>query len=90
MSATTIMLIAFGALIMTHWANAQPTLNVKTLIEIVFAILFIAFLESNANTEPIAKGLAWLFLAAVLLSNNSILTKLAKVTGTGTAAPKAA
>lgn len=88
MSATTVMLIAFGALIATHWANGEPTLSLKALIEMVFAILFIAFLDSMENTEPIAKGFAWLFLAAVLLRNDSILTALAKRTGTGTAAPK--
>jgi len=87
-SATTVMLIAWGALIATHWANNKPTLNVKQVIEMVFAILLIAFLDSMENTEPIAKGFAWLFLAAVLLRNDSILTALAKRTGTGTAAPK--
>lgn len=90
MSATTVMLIAWGALIATHWANSEPTLNVRQVIEMVVAILLIAFLDSNPDTEPIAKGLAWLFLAAVLLSNKSVLTALAKRTGTGTTAPKAA
>jgi hypothetical protein len=88
MSATTVMLIAWGALILTHWANSKPTLDVKQVIEMVFAILLIAFLDSSDKTEAIAKGFAWLFLAAVLLRNDSILTALAKRTGTGTAAPK--
>ena len=85
MSATTVMLIAFALLIVTHWANSKPTLNVKTVIEMTFAVLFVAFLDSSAATQPIAKGFAWLFLAAVLLRNDSILTGLAKTTGTGTA-----
>lgn len=89
MSATTIMLIAFGALILGHWANSEPTLSVKTLVEMLFAILLIAFLEGIPSLAGIASGLAWLFLAAVLLSNKSILTGLAKTTGTGTAPPKA-
>jgi hypothetical protein len=83
-SATTVMLIAFGALILGHWANNEPTLSVKVVIEMAFAILFIAFLESIPSTQPIAIGLAWIFLAATLLSSKSILTGLAKVTGTGT------
>lgn len=84
MSATTVMLVAFGALILGHWANNEPTLSVKVVIEMTFAILFIAFLEGIPSTQPIATGFAWLFLAATLLSNKSILTGLAKVTGTGT------
>lgn len=88
MSATTIMIVAFGALILGHWANNEPTVNSKIIIEITFAILFIAFLDSNTNTQPIAQGLAWLFLAATLLGNKSILTGLAKRTGTGTGKAK--
>lgn len=84
MSATTVMLIAFGAVILGHWANNEPTLSVKVVIEMAFAILFIAFLEGIPDTQPAARGLAWIFLAATLLSNKSILQGLAKVTGTGT------
>ena len=80
MSATTIMLIAFGALILTHWAHNQPTVNVRLIIEMTFAILVIALLDQG-KTEPVAKGFAWLFLAAVLLRKDSILTALAKLTG---------
>lgn len=90
MSATTVMLVAWGALILGHWAHKEPTLTVKQVIEMVFAILLIAFLDSSPTTEPAAKGFAWLFLAVVLLGDNSILTGLAKTTGTGTTAPKEA
>jgi hypothetical protein len=83
------MLVAFGALILAHWANNEPTLSVKVVIEMVVAILFIAFLEGIPETQPIAQGLAWIFLAATLLSSKSILTGLSKVTGTGTGAPSA-
>jgi hypothetical protein len=72
-SATTIMLVAFGALILAHWANNEPTLSVKTVIEMAFAILFIAFLEGIPDAAGIAQGLAWIFLAATLLSNGSVL-----------------
>jgi hypothetical protein len=86
-SAVTIMLAAWGLLILTHWANSEPTINERQIIEMVFAVLLIAFLEGIPQTAPIAQGLAWLFLAAVLLSNKSVLTALAKRTGTGTSAP---
>ena len=88
MSATTVMLVAFGALILGHWANNEKTVNAKMIIEITFAILFIAFLDSSEKTRPIAQGLAWLFLAATLLGSKSIITGLAKVTGTGTGKAK--
>jgi hypothetical protein len=84
MTGTSVMLIAFALLILTHWANNEATLSVKVVIEMAVAILFIAFLDGNQNTEPIAKGFAWLFLAVVLLSNKSVLTSLAKDSGTGT------
>lgn len=77
MTATTIMLIAFGALILEHWANSEPTVSIKTLLEMVFAIIVIAMLDQG-EAEPIAKGFAWLFLVAVLLSNHSILGVLQK------------
>lgn len=84
MSATTVMIVAFGALIASHWANSEPTISEKLIIEMTVAIIFIAFLDGNPETEPVAKGFAWLFLAAVLLSKKSILTALAKRSGTGT------
>jgi hypothetical protein len=84
MSAVTVFLLAWGALIVGHWTNNEPTVSVKEVIEMAFALLVIALLEGSAQTEPIAKGFAWLFLAAVLLRSDSVLTGLAKATGTGT------
>jgi hypothetical protein len=83
-SATTIMLTAFALLILGHWANNEPAVTAKTVVELAFALFFIAFLENIPATQGIAQGFAWLFLAAVLLSGKSILTGLAKTTGTGT------
>jgi hypothetical protein len=85
MRATTVMLLAIGALILAHWANGEPTVNAKMVVELTFALIVIAALDQG-ETEPVAKGFAWLFLVAVLLSNKSILTALGK---TGTT-PKAA
>jgi hypothetical protein len=81
-SATTVMLVAWSALILAHWAGNKPTVNVRQVIEMVMAILLVAFLESSERTEPIAQGLAWLFLAATLLSNGSVLGVLAKRSST--------
>lgn len=79
--------LAWGALLLGHWANNQPTTNARQILEMAFALLVIALMDQG-ETEPIAKGLAWLFLAAVLLRSDSILTALAKRTGTGTAPAK--
>jgi hypothetical protein len=80
-----VMLITWGLLIVTHWANGEPTTSVTQVVEMTFAVLFIAFLDSQPSTAPVAKGFAWLFLAAVLLRNDSILTALARRFSTTTA-----
>ena len=87
MSATVVFAIAWGALILGHWANNEPATSTKQVLEMAFALIIIALLDQG-ETEPVAKGFAWLFLAAVLLSSKSILTGLAKVTGMGTAPAK--
>lgn len=87
MNAVTVFAVAWGALLLGHWANNKPTTNTKQIIEMTFALLVIALLDQG-ETADIAKGFAWLFLAAVLLRPDSILTALAKRTGTGTANAK--
>ena len=83
MRATTVMLLAIGVLVLTHWANNEPTVNPKMVIELAFALIVIAMLDQG-RTEPIATGFAWLFFAAVLLSSKSLLTALGKAGGTST------
>ena len=83
MRATTVMLLAIVLLILTHWANNEPTVNTKMTVELVFALIVIAALDQG-RTEPIATGFAWLFLAGVALSSKSILTALSKAGGTTT------
>ncbi len=78
MSAGMVMLLAWGLLILGHWANNTQTLSIKQIIEMVVAILIIVLLDQSEATSPIARGLAWLFLVAVLLGNKSILTSLSK------------
>ncbi len=78
------MIIAVFTAVIGRWAHNQPTGSVKTVVEAAFAVFVIALLDQG-QTEPIAKGFAWIFLAAVLLSNNSPLTGIAKViNGKGT------
>lgn len=74
------MMVAILAAVVGRWSHNQPTASVKVVVEAVFAILVIAMLDQG-KTEPLAKGFAWIFLAAVLLSNNSPLTGIAKTIG---------
>jgi hypothetical protein len=79
-SATQLMIVAMVAALIGRWANNEKAVpSAQGLIEILFALIVIAALD-HGQTEPVAKGFAWLFLAAVLLSNNSPLTGLAKAT----------
>jgi hypothetical protein len=78
MSASTVMIVAIMAAAVGRWAHNQSTGSVKTVVEGAFAVVVIALLDQG-KTEPVAKGFAWIFFAAVLLSNNSPLTGIAKV-----------
>ena len=62
MRATTIMLLAIGALVLAHWAHGKPTVSPKMVVELAFALIVIAALDQG-DTEPVARGFAWLFLA---------------------------
>lgn len=78
MRATTVMLLGIGAALVGRWSHNQPTVpSAAGVVEVTFALIVIAAMDGG-KTEPIAKGFAWLFLAAVLLSNNSPLTGIAK------------
>jgi drug/metabolite transporter (DMT)-like permease len=85
LTASEIMFVAIGAALVGRWANNKSTpLGPKQVIEAIFAVLFIGFLDQG-KTEPIAKGFAWLFLAAVLLSDYSPLNALSKAENSKTA-----
>lgn len=76
MTATTVMIMAIVLAVIGRWAHNQPTADVKMVIEAVFALVVIALLDQGV-TEPVAKGFAWLFFVAVLLSKNSPITGIA-------------
>lgn len=85
MSATTVMAVAIVGGIVGRWAHNRPTVpSAGGIVKIVFAVVVIAALDQG-NTQQVARGFAWLFLAGVLLSKNSPLTGIAK---TVTAKPK--
>lgn len=77
MDASTVMLVAVVAAVVGRWSHGGKAGDVKSVVEAVFAVVFIAFLD-HGETEPIAKGFAYLFLAAVLLGKSSPLTGVTK------------
>lgn len=78
MKATTVMAIAIVGGLVGRWSHNQKTIpSASGVVEIVFAVVVISALDQG-NTARIAQGFAWLFLAAVLLSDNSPLTGIAK------------
>lgn len=85
MTASSMMLVAIAAGVVGRWShneNAVP--SAKAVIEVLFALVLISAMDTG-RTQPIARGFALLFLAAVLLSDNSPLTGLAKSTSGATA-----
>lgn len=81
------MALAVGALVLGRWAHGKPALNTGTVVGGAFAIIVIAALDGG-QTEDIAKGFAWIFLAVVLLSNDSPLTAISKLATTTTSTTK--
>jgi uncharacterized membrane protein YbjE (DUF340 family) len=81
MSASSLMVVAIVLAAIGRWAHSQPLGTAKTVVEVAFAVLVVALLD-HGQTEAVAKGFGWLFLVAVLLSNNSPLTGLAKIVNT--------
>lgn len=77
MNATELMALAFLLAIIGRWEHNQATMpGGKAIVEVIFALLVIAFLDQG-RTQPIARGFAYIFLAAVLLGKNSPISGLA-------------
>lgn len=78
MSGTTLMAIGVVSALVGRWAHNQPAVpSPAGLVKVAFAVVVIAALDQG-RTQDIARGFAWLFLAAILLSKNSPLTGIAK------------
>ena len=78
MRATYLVAVAFALLVIGRWAHDKPALNIQTVAGGAFVIVVIALLDGGA-TEEIARGLAWLILAVVILSDSSPLTAIANL-----------
>lgn len=72
------MLVAIIAKLIGRWAHDENTISVGMIVGAIFVVVVVGMMDSGA-TEEIAKGIAWLILASVLLANDSILPALGKL-----------
>lgn len=87
MTATRIMMVAILTGVVGRWANNKNAVpSAKGVVQVAAMLLIVAAMDAG-KTQPIAQGLAWLFFAAVMLSDSSPLTGLSKFEGLSTATP---
>lgn len=67
MRASTVMALALVAYVVHRWATNKTAVDARTVVEGIFAVVVIAALDQG-ETEPIAKGFAWLFLVVALMT----------------------
>jgi hypothetical protein len=78
MSATKVFGAAIALGVIGRWASNKKALpSIGGSLEVLGALFLVSVMD-RGKSEPVAKGLAWLFMAAVLLSDSSPLTGLAK------------
>jgi hypothetical protein len=86
-NATKVMGIAIAAGVIGRWANNKKALPPATgVLQIIGALVLVSLLDQG-KTEPVAKGFAWLFAVAVVLSPDSPLTGLAHAEAAGGRVP---
>lgn len=78
MRASHVVLLAIVLKLLGRWSHNETTLSVGSIAGAVFLLVVIGMMDSG-QTEEIAKGAAWLIMAAVLLANDSILPGIAKL-----------
>jgi hypothetical protein len=67
MRASTVMALALVTYVIHRWATNKTAVDARTVVEGIFAVVVIAVLDQG-ETEPIAKGFAWLFLVVALMN----------------------
>ena len=80
--ASTVILVALGAAVIGRWTT-NGKFQPKDILAGAF-VLFVITVADNGKMAPVAKGFAWLFLAAVLLGKSSPLQGLSKAISTPT------
>ena len=82
MRASTIMLVAVLLYVVHRWATNKKAVDPKTVVEAAFALLVIALLDQG-ETEPVAKGFAWLFLAGAAYTTLPTIGKVTSAPAAG-------
>lgn len=70
MRATTVVLVAAGIFVIGRWSHNQDAVTIGSVASIIFLLVVIGMMDQG-QTEPVAKGFAWIILAVALLSPNS-------------------
>lgn len=81
MRASVVTASAIGIFVIGKWAHNKPAVTLKTVAASVFLILVIGFMDQGKTAE-IARGFAWLILAAAILSDDSPVTPVAQLIST--------
>jgi hypothetical protein len=82
-SASRLMVVAILLYVVHRWATGKTAVDVQVVVGGLFAILVIAMLDQG-ETEPVAKGFAWLF---VLVAAYNAIPAISKVSSGKAAAP---
>lgn len=80
MKASHIILVAALVFTLGRWAHGKPAVTIQSVVSVAFLFVVIGMMDAG-ETEPVAKGFAWLILAVALLSNDSPVTPVAKLIG---------
>jgi hypothetical protein len=78
--ASHIILIAALVYTLGRWAHGKPAVTIQSVVSVFFLFIVIGMLDAG-ETEPVAKGFAWIVLAVALLANDSPVTPIAKLIG---------
>jgi hypothetical protein len=80
MKASHVILVAALVYTLGRWSHNKPAVTLQSVVSVFFLFIVIGMLDTG-ESEPVAKGFAWLILAVALLSNDSPVTPIAKLIG---------
>lgn len=80
MKASHVILIAALVFTLGRWAHNKPAVTIQSVVAVAFLFIVIGMLDAG-ETEPVAKGFAWIVLAVALLSNDSPVTPVVNLIG---------
>lgn len=81
MRAGYVVALALALLVIGRWAHNKPAFDIQTIAGGAFVIIVVSLLDQGA-TEDIAKGIAWILLAVVILNPDSPVVAIARAINT--------